>query len=184
MLLTKLIEIRDALTTLWSSTNPITTKNNAKTSSASCTRPNNNTPYDALDVVGTNAATNLTFANIAVNAGAEIIITRAELEIDVAAVPSGMTTFRLHLYDAAPTAIVDGGAYNLPSGDRAKYKGWIDFAQPTDIGDTLYVQEENLSKQLSLAALSTTLYGILQTTSGFTPSAQTVKKVTLHALEV
>jgi hypothetical protein len=165
-------------------TDPLPTKNNAKTSSASCARPDNTTAYDPLEVVGTDPATNLTFSNIAVNAGAEIIITRAELEIDVSALPSGMTTFTLHLYDAAPTPIADRAAYNLPSGDRAKYKGYIDFAMPKDLGDTLYVQEENLSKQLSLATGSTTLYGILQTITGYPPTAQAVKKVTLHALEV
>lgn len=140
--------------------------------SATQTRPNNTTGYSALDVVGTDAATNLAFENI-LTAGAAFIITGAKLRIDINAIPSGMLGFRLHLYNAAPTAITDNAAYNLPSGDRAKYLGYLDFLVMEDMGDTLWAQATNTLSG-KLAAESTTLYGILQTIGAYTPAAQTV----------
>ena len=147
--------------------------------SASSTRPNDTTAYTALDVVGENPAANLIFNNVLSNAGGTFIITGARLRIDAAAQPSGMSSFRLHLYNAAPTAIVDNAAYNLPAADRAKYLGSILLSSLGDFGDTLYYQEDNVNLELKLAADSTTLYGILQTVGAFTLTAQTVKTITL-----
>lgn len=95
-----------------------------------------------------------------------------------------MTTFRLHLYNAAPTAIADGTAFDLPAGDRAKYLGYINLAAPVDLGATLWSQNDSANFNGKLADSSTTLYGILETIGAFTPSAQTVKKVTLYILGV
>ena len=159
-------------------------KSSAKSSSVSKTRPNNTTPYTALDVVGTDAATNIEFTNVASVAGASIIINRVGLRIDVASIPSGMSGFRLHLYSSAPTAIADNAAYNLPSGDRAKYLGYIDIDTPIDMGDTLYVEMKNVGLNCTLGNGSTSIFGILQTLGAYPPTAETVKTVTLDALEV
>lgn len=147
------------------------------TVSASATRPSDTTAYAALDVVGENPATAMSFVNV-LTAGEAYIITGAKLRIDINAVPAGMLGFRLHLYDAAPTAIADNAAYNLPSGDRTKYMGYVDFPTPDDLGDTLWSQSSNTLSG-KLAAGSTTLYGILQTIGAYTPAASTVHSVTL-----
>lgn len=160
----------------------VTVTGKAKTSSVSKTRPNNTTAYTAGDVVGTDAATNMEFTNVASVAGASIIINRVGLRVDVNAVPSGMGAFRLHLYNAAPTAIADNAAYNLPSGDRAKYLGYIDIDTPIDLGDTLYVEMKNVGFNCTL--VTTSIFGILQTIGAYTPTAEAVKTVTLSVLEV
>jgi hypothetical protein len=165
-------------------TNPLNISGGATQVSASQTRPNNGDAYTAGDVVGTNAATNLTFSSVSNVSGGHIIITGATLEIDVNAVPTGMSSFRLHLYSSAPTAIADNTAYNLPSADRSKYLGYIEFPTPVDLGDTLWAQVENVNMKRKLASASTTLYGMLETRGAYTPSAECVKKVTINVVEV
>lgn len=148
-------------------------------SSASQTRPANTTAYTAGDVVGTDAATNLSFANIGNIAGGCFEIQRVSLRVDVSAVPAGMSTFKLHLFNAAPTAITDNLAFNLIAADRAKYLGYITIYQPEDFGDTLWGQDDKVLFKGKLAAASTTLYGVLQTTAGYTPASETVKTISI-----
>ena len=152
--------------------------------SASQTRPNDTTAYTALDVVGQNPAANLTFANVLPDAGGTFVILGARLRIDAAAIPAGMTTFRLHLYSEAPTAIADNAAYNLPAADRAKYLGYVTIGNILDIGDTLYLQSDNINVTGKLAAASTSLFGILQTVGAYTPTASVVKTITLNVAGV
>lgn len=158
------------------------------------TRPANTTVYTAGDVVGEDPAYVMEFNNVSETAGAEIKITEGSLMINVAAVPSGMTGFRLHLYNAEPTGITDNTAFNLPSGDRAKYCGYIQFdvysegttiyTTPSDFGDTLFYQTDALSKRVKLATGSTTLYGVMQTIGAYTPTSAAVKTITLYTEEV
>jgi len=150
-----------------------------KSVSVSQTRPNDATAYAANDVVGTSPAANMTFSNVIANSGGEFVILGARLEIDIASIPSGMNSFRLHLYDAAPAAIEDNAAYNLPAGDRSKYLGCVDIPTPLDLGDTLWSQINNINFVGKLAAGSTSLYGILQTLGAYTPSPSTVTTVGL-----
>lgn len=152
--------------------------------SASITRPDNATAYAIGDVVGTDPATNIAFANVASKTGAHIIVLGICFRINVGAIPAGLSGFRLHLYNAAPTAIADNSAYNLTEADRAKYLGFVSIDTPLDLGDTLYVRNDNLNFKTKLATGSTTLYGILETRGAFTPTAQAVKAVCLHVVEV
>lgn len=154
-----------------------------KSVSVSQTRPGNTTPYTALDVVGQDAAANMEFAT-GLPVGSTFLILSAALRIDVAAIPAGMTSFRLHLYNAAPTAIADNTAYNLPAADRAKYLGSLDISGVTDIGDTLFAQASGVNFMGKLAAASSTIYGILQTIGAFTPTASATKTVALNITEI
>jgi hypothetical protein len=106
------------------------------------------------------------------------------LEIDIASVTSGMTQFKLHLFNAAPTAIADGTAWTLADADRAKYLGPILLDAPTDMGGTLISKTENVNFTAKLAAASTTLYGMLETVGAFTATASAVKVVTLNVMGV
>jgi hypothetical protein len=148
--------------------------------SQSVTRPNNTDAYTALDVIGTAVTSTLTFTDAFLQAGGHFIIMGASLRIDVNAVPSGMGSFKLHLYSALPTAIADNAAFNLAAADRDKYLGSIELDTPTDLGDTIYTQKDNINMKRKLATDSTTIYGVLQTVNAFTPSANTVKTVKLH----
>jgi hypothetical protein len=154
--------------------------------SAAFTRPNDTTAYAAGDAIGAASAV-LTFAGLGAGSspGRNLLIASASLRIDVNAVPAGMGAFRLHLYTAAPDAIADNAAWDLASaGDRAKYQGFIDFPAPSDLGSTLWSQADGINHQVQLADGAAALYGVLQTTGAFTPTAQAAFTVTLRAVSV
>lgn len=145
------------------------------------TRPANATAYSAGDCIGAPAAA-LTFVT-GLTSGQRAMLTSADLEYDVAALPAGMTTCRLYLYSVTPpSAIADNAAWDLPSGDRASYLGYIDLGQLVDLGSTLFVQTDNINKQLQLSG-SANLFAYLVTTAGFTPAGNSeVLRVRLHFL--
>lgn len=128
------------------------------------TRPANITAYTANDVVGGV----ITFPEMGPS-GQNIMLTSASLQINVTSVPSGMTTFRLHLYDATPTsALADNAAFDVPVGDQSNYLGYLELGTPVDLGSTLYTAIDAVNRQRKLA--DETLYGYLVTVGGFTPA--------------
>lgn len=137
-------------------------------SQATVTRPANTTAYTAGDVIGGV----ITFAGMG-RAGGETTIQVADLMVNIAAVPAGMASMRLHLYGVTPpSALADNAPWDLPSGDRAGYLGYVDFGTPVDLGSTLYVQAVSAAGQIvPLAAADTNVYAYLQTIGGFTPAA-------------
>jgi hypothetical protein len=154
---------------------------NVYISSFSQTRPIDATAYAASDVVGEDAAEVMTFADLVSIAGSAFKIVGVTLETDVAAIPAGMATMRLHLFTTAPTAITDNLAFNLPAADRTKYLGFITLATSVDLGDTLWSQNNDVNFRGKLATDSKTIYGVLETVAGFTPSASDVRKITLYS---
>ena len=143
------------------------------------TRPNDTNAYSAGDVVGTSPGANIEFTNMGIS-GEDVFITSAKLRIDVSAIPSGMGSFRLHLFNAAPTAIDDNSPFNLIAADRTKYIDYIDIDTPNDLGDTLFISVNNVNIQTTL--VSTSLYGVLETRAAYTPTAQVVKAIKLKAV--
>jgi len=93
-----------------------------------------------------------------------------------------MSGFVLYLYNSAPTAIADNSPYNLPSADRTKRIGKILIPNPEDDGDTIYAQDVGGLFYGKLATGSTSLWGILKTIGAYTPTALTVKKITMLVL--
>ncbi len=150
----------------------------------SVTRTADTNAYTANDVLGTgtgSAGASLTFANIGPSAGGEVLITTAKLEYDVTAIPSGMTSFRLYLYNLTPpSALGDNAAFDLPSGDRASFAGYVDLGSPVDLGSTLYVETSGINKQVKVPS-GGSLYGYLVTNGAYTPGSADVLKITLHA---
>lgn len=142
-----------------------TTNTTGYSAQVTITRPANQTPYTGLDVVGGA----IEFTNMGPSGG-QIKITSADLRIDVAAVPAGMTTFRLHMYNVTPpSALADNAAWDLPAGDRASYLGFIDILTPVDVGSTLSIQTDALNRQVKLSG--TSIFAYLVTTAGYTPAA-------------
>lgn len=141
------------------------------------TRPANTTPYSNLDVVGGA----LTFPNMGPNAGS-IMLTSSQLQLNISAIPSGMTSFFLALYNVTPpSALADNDPWDLPSGDRASFLGVIQLGTPVDLGSTLYVELNIINKQIKLAG--TSLFAYLVTQTGYTPAANSeVYVATLHAV--
>lgn len=156
--------------------------NQGYTAAVSVTRPANQTPYTANDVLGATAAA-ITFPTMGPSAG-NILITSVELEADISAIPSGMTTFRLYLYSVTPpSALADNAPFDLPSGDRASFLGYVNLGALVDLGATLYVRMDSINAHFKLAG--TSLFGYLVTDGAFTPGANSeVYKVTLHAMAV
>ena len=145
------------------------------------TRPTDTNAYLAGDVIGdTNGSAIFTFANMGKTGGGEIIITSVEFELDVAS--SGIGPVNLRLYNASPAAIVDNAAWDLVVGDRGKYLGKIPLSGPIDEGATLFCDNDGINKQVTL--LSGNLYVVLQTVLGFTPASASVKRLTIHTIEV
>jgi hypothetical protein len=132
------------------------------------TRPANVTAYSANTVVvgALTIATGLT-------SGQRGMIVGADLMLQIASIPSGMTSFRLYLYNVTPpSAITNATAWDLPSGDRASFLGYVDVGTPVDLGSTCFCQADGgtINKQFQLSG-SANLFGYLVTNGGFTPAA-------------
>ncbi len=148
------------------------------------TRTADTNVYAANDVLGgaTGSTAALTFASMGPSAG-RIMITSASLEIDASAIISGETSYLLHLYNVTPpSALGDNAAFDLPSGDRSAYLGFVNLGTPADLGSTLYVQTDGINKQILLSG--TSLFGYLVTVGTYTPTSARVHVVTLHAVSL
>jgi hypothetical protein len=148
-------------------------------SKVSVTRPNNTDAYTANDVLGTDPASVIQFTNIAPEGGGTIVLLYASMRIDAGSSTQGQT--RLHLYSSAPAGIADNAAFNLPSGDRDKYLGYITLSAPVDLGDTMFTEDDFLRK--TITATSSSVFAIAETTAAFTPAATTVRVLELRSVE-
>lgn len=150
----------------------------------SITRTADTNAYVANDAIGTGVSSGdavHTFSNLRPDGAGEYLVTSAELEIDLSAVPSGMTSFNLHLHSASPNSdLADNAAYDLTSGDRSTYLGKINLGTPVDEGSTLYIKQDGINQQITLAG--TDLFAYLVTVGAYTPASATVYKVTLHGI--
>lgn len=145
----------------------VTSQGLGYTSRTDQSRAANQTPYTAGDVVGGV----ITFSSAGPTAG-RVLITSADLGLYISAIPSGMGSFTLFLYDATPgSAIADNSPFDMPSGDRASYLGQIALGVPIDLGSTCYTTPVVPSLEVKLAAASTSLFAYLVTASGYTPAA-------------
>ena len=150
---------------------------------ATITRPSNTTAYTAGDVVGdTNGSAIISLSAAGPSAGF-VIIQSVSLVFSDSAVPSGMGAFRLHLYSASPTAIADNAAFDLLSGDRATYMGFIDLSTPTDFGSSLYTQTDYVGRLIKLGTASTTLFAELETRGAYTPVSASTVGIRVNLLE-
>ncbi|QIG71424.1 hypothetical protein EVB32_316 [Rhizobium phage RHph_TM39] len=158
---------------------PVNQTSSAKDVALTITRPADMNAYAANDVVGGP----LTFAAVRSAAGA-LLVTGTQLELDIASVPAGMTSFRLYLYSATPgSAVADNGAFVFDATDRPSFLGYVDLGTPVLIGSTLYVEVNNIGKQIRTTG--TDLFAYLVTAGAYTPAANSeVYKVTLHTIEV
>jgi hypothetical protein len=137
------------------------------------------TAYAANDVVGPggggNAALTFAFTDRSGSAAAagEFMITSAALEIDDTAIITGQTSYRLYLYNVTPpSAFADSAVWDLPSGDRASFLGYVDLGTIVDMGSTLYVETNGINKQLTFASGS--IFGYLVSNGAYTPLAKNV----------
>ena len=163
----------------------VTVKSTTNISTQILTRPANTTAYNAGAIIGTSTTGSavILFTTLG-NANGSILITDANLLLQITAIPSGMTNFRLHLYNTLPaSAYVDGATWTLASTDWLNYLGYVDLGSPVAVGGALYVQNTGVNKTLKMGT-TTTLYGYLVTNGGFTPASSSVIQIQLAAMGV
>lgn len=149
-------------------------------SAQTLTRTADTNAYAANDVIGaaTGSTAALTFTSMGPSGG-EVVLTSVSLEIDAAALITSESSYRLYLYNVTPpSALGDNAAWDLPSGDRASFLGYVDLGTPVDLGSTLYVQSDNINKQIKLSG--TSIFAYLTTTAAYTPTSARVHIITLH----
>lgn len=162
----------------------------ASESTVTITRPSNTTAYTAGDVVGIADSGTPANAGSAIHAltgvtasDRYVVLQEVQLLIHVASVPSGMAGFRVHFYNASPTAILDNAAFDLVANDRAKWLGAVDLPTPVDRGSTLTTSVTYPGNVFKLASGSTSLYVQLETLGGFTPTSGAVKTLRARFVE-
>jgi hypothetical protein len=161
----------------------LTVDGKAYRSTVTITRPSNTTAYTAGDVVGdTGGSAILTLSNIGPSGG-YILIQSAALIFSDISVPSGMGAFRVHFYNSSPTAIADNAPFDLTSGERALYMGYIDLSAPQDLGSTLYTQVDYPGRLIKLATASTSLFAEIETRNAYTPVSASTVELRVSTLE-
>jgi hypothetical protein len=168
----------------------LTVDSKAYRAAVTISRPSNTTGYTAGDVIGVADGTTPANAGSAIitlpsigPSGGYVLLQSVRLMIGNTSVPSGMSGFRLHLYTASPTAILDNAAFNLASGEVASYAGYVDLPTPQDLGSTLFAQADYPGTLIKLAAASTTLYAELETRGTYTPASGTLYDLRVLAME-
>ena len=147
------------------------------------TRPANTTAYTANDVVGSATSAIHEFTQVGPRGG-DVIVFAAELMVNLTAVPSGMSSFRLHLYSLSPTAILDNAAFDLVAGDRDAYMGFVEFGTPEDLGSSLFSQARFVYMESQLQSAVTSIWGQLETRGAYTPTSGEGYRLRIRTIEV
>jgi hypothetical protein len=141
---------------------------------ATKTRPNDTTAYTAGDIAGGDGDwlfDSLGEANM-------IYLMSIRFMIDAASVPSGLSTYKLHLYNAATAVpLADNAPQTFLTAEKDKYIATIALDAPTDKGDFLFSRTEAINIPISLVGGK--VYGRLETDGAYTPTALVVKKLAL-----
>jgi hypothetical protein len=153
----------------------------------SITRTADTNIYAANDAIGSSVSAGgalLTFSSIGPAGGGEVQITSIAFEVDDSAIITGESSYRLYLYNASPGSnLADNAAWDIVSGDRTAFLGYIDLGLPVDLGSTLYVQSDLINRQITVPS-GGALKAYLTTTGSYTPTSARVYKVTLHAMAI
>jgi hypothetical protein len=168
----------------------LTVDGKAYRAAVTITRPSNTTAYTAGDVIGVadsgtpaNAGSAIITLPSIGPSGGYVLVQSVRLMIGLTSVTSGMAGFRLHLYTASPTAILDNAAFDLVSGEVANYAGFIDLPTPQDLGSTLVTQVDYPGTLVKLASASTSLFAELETRGAYTPASGTLYDLRVLTLE-
>lgn len=154
----------------------------AKSSTVIFNRPSDTNIYAIGDVVGSGSTANHEATNIG-STGSVIQILSAELIINNTPPPANMSTFRLHLWDSARSAILDNAAFAATAADRSKYCGYIDFPQIAAIGGGfLYTFADYVGRPIKL--LSSSIFYNLVTNGAYQPASATEYQVRIEAAEL
>ena len=132
------------------------------------TRAANVTPYTTGDVLGGL----ITLPNLFPASGEQVIISSAMLLFNYTALPTGIGSQTLCLYNSIPTTVLnDNDPWLLPVADVNTFMGEIPLGTPTlapGTGSVVYVMLENVAYQRK--SLTGTIYAYLRQGAGFTPA--------------
>lgn len=147
------------------------------------TRPSNTTAYTAGDVVGDTGGSAIITLTNAGPKGGYALIQSVSLVFSDSSVPSGMASFRVHFYNASPTAIADNAAFDLVSGERSSYLGYVDLATPQDFGSTLYTQVDYPGRMVKFASGVGNFFAEIETKGAYTPVSASTVELRVNTLE-
>lgn len=140
-------------------------------------RPADTTAYAAGDAVGITAGSVLTFQNATlINSGSgkikSVLVAKSAASITNA-------SFRLYLYNTAPTAIADNSAWTVLYADREKLIGYVDVTMVGPASGAGAVGFANVDIPFQAAAGSKAIYGVLVATAAYTPASAETFAVSL-----
>jgi hypothetical protein len=161
----------------------LTVDGKAYRANATFTRPSNTTAYIAGDVVGATGGSAIHTLATAGPSGGYVLIQSISMATHDTSVPSGMSSFRVHFYNASPTAIADNAAFDLLTADHGKYLGFVDLPTPQDFGSSIYTQTDYPGRLIKLAAASTSLFIEIETKGAFTPVSAVTFDLSVVTLE-
>ena len=134
-------------------------------STVALTRTADANAYASGDVVGNANGCVLAFTEMG-PPDSNIMFTSIDMRMDLSSVPTNMGSFRLHMYSATPpSALADNAVWDLPSGDRAAYLGYLDLGTPVDVGATLFIQNDGVNRQVQLTGSTLYCYLVVNTTT-------------------
>lgn len=138
-----------------------------KTAKLTVTLPNNQNAYAAGDVVLGISAAVLEWLNVAKAAGYGIDIVGARIQVTD---PTGLAnkTFRLHVFNNTIAPIADNAAFSISDVNTDKREG--NFLVQMGTG-TMSKVGSNYAENIIMNPVGTSVYLILETVEGFTPSA-------------
>jgi hypothetical protein len=138
------------------------------------TRPANTTAYAAKDVVADNTTANLIFTNAVPDLGGSGVVTGVQILTDQT---TNTTSFILHLYHTAPTAIADNAAFTLLWAERTYHIGTITLAAAVPDGAVARAQNFAVRIPFNLPVNVNTLYGVLETVGTWTPASAQILRI-------
>jgi len=108
------------------------------------------------------------FTGVGTGPGESRIINSTDIVISGATAVT--TIWEVHLYSVTPpSAILDDAVWDIPSGDRASYLGFVPIAQTVDAGATQYGHTPLIGRQFKLSG--TSLFAYLVPVSAITTEA-------------
>ena len=161
----------------------LTVDGKAFRSTVTFARPSNTTAYTAGDVVGSTTGSAIHTLSTAGPSGGYILIQSIAMVTHDTSVPAGMASFRIHFYNASPTAIADNAAFDLLTTDHGKYLGYVDLPTPQDFGSSIYTQTDYPGRLIKLATGSTSLFIEIETKGAFTPVSAVTFDLAILTLE-
>ena len=164
-------------------TSSLTVDGKAYRSTVTFNRPSNTTAYTAGDVVGATGGSAIHTLTTAGPSGGYILLQSISMVTHDTSVPAGMASFRIHFYNASPTAIADNAAFDLLTTDHGKYLGYVDLPTPQDFGSSIYTQSDYSGRLMKLATGSTSLFIEIETKGAFTPVSAVTFDLAILTLE-